>query len=328
MSSTSTAVISARAADVSIGEVALAPLDRTDVMIRTLYSGISTGTDKWVLQGRFTWADAEYPLCPGYQRVGIVEEVGADVTEFEPGQLVAATASVGLEGVRPLWGAHIARAASVVGAVYSAEGIDPRAASLFVSAQVGYNAASRIEAPAGSGVVVVGDGIIGSSAALCALARGFRVLVIGRHDSRLAPLARLGLGSLNSRTEPLDRVVEFAPMVAIDTIHTLESFGTYFPALPERTGQIVFSGHTPGGVTTWGDMEAMQKKELTAHFVSGWTRERLTATLDLMRAGRLPLEELVGRVPRGPEAVVAAMTDIIQGRLEPVAGTIDWGEGE
>jgi threonine dehydrogenase-like Zn-dependent dehydrogenase len=229
--------------------------------------------------------------------------------------------------VHPFWGAHIARAASAASAVYPAEGIDPRAASLVVSAQVGFNAASRVDAPAGSGVVVVGDGIIGSSAALCAKARGFRVLVVGRHGSRLEPLAREGLSTLNSRTEPLDRVAEFAPTVAIDTIHSLDSFATYFPALPVRTGSVVFSGHSPGGVTTWGDMEAMQKKELTAHFVSGWTRERLEATLGLMRSGELPLERLVGRVARGVAEIEDAMGDVIAARLEPVAATIEWEAG-
>lgn len=326
MSDAVRAVISARPAEVAVGEVSLAPLAADQVLIRTLHSGVSTGTDKWVLQGKFTWGNAQYPLCPGYQRVGVIEELGADVTAFEIGQIVAATTSVGLEGVYPFWGAHIERAASAQGSVYPADGIDPRAASLFVSAQVGYNAASRVTGSPGDGVVVVGDGIIGSSAALCARARGFRVLMVGRHDARLAPLAELGISTLNSRTEPLDAVASFDPLAAIDTIHSLDSFATYFAALPIRSGQVVFSGHSPGGVTTWGDMEAMQKKELTAHFVSGWTPERLAATLQLMRSGDLPLERLVGAVARGTASIVGLLTDVIRGDLEPVAATIEWGD--
>ncbi|HQJ33642.1 MAG TPA: medium chain dehydrogenase/reductase family protein [Rhodoglobus sp.] len=326
MSHSVRAVVSARPDQVAVEEISLAPLGADQVMIRTLHSGVSTGTDKWVLQGKFTWGNAQYPLCPGYQRVGVIEELGADVTAFRVGQVVATTTSVGLEGVHPFWGAHIERAASAQGSVYPADGVDPRAASLFVSAQVGYNAASRVTGAPGDGVIVVGDGIIGSSAALCARARGFRVLMVGRHDTRLAPLAELGIHTLNSRTGSLDAVASFDPVASIDTIHSLDSFATYFPALPIRSGQVVFSGHSPGGVTTWGDMEAMQKKELTAHFVSGWTPERLTATLQLMRSGDLPLERLVGSVARRTEAIVGLLTDVINGGLEPVAATIEWGD--
>ena len=111
MSHSVRAVVSARPDQVAVEEISLAPLGADQVMIRTLHSGVSTGSDKWVLQGKFTWGNAQYPLCPGYQRVGVIEELGADVTAFRVGQVVATTTSVGLEGVHPFWGAHIERAA-------------------------------------------------------------------------------------------------------------------------------------------------------------------------------------------------------------------------
>jgi len=45
-----------------------------------------------------------------------------------------------------------------------------------------------------------------------------------------------------------------------------------------------------------------------------------------MRSGDLPLERLVGSVARGTEAIVGLLTDVINGGLEPVAATIEWGD--
>ena len=55
-------------------------------------------------------------------------------------------------------------AASPCDEVYDATGIVPERAALFISAQVGFNAASRIPDGAGRRVVVFGDGIIGHRA--------------------------------------------------------------------------------------------------------------------------------------------------------------------
>ena len=143
-----------------------------EVLIRTEFSGVSTGTDRWVMQGRFTWRPIIYPLVPGYQRVGTRGEEGSDVEGFAVGQLVAATRGTGLQGVECASGAHT-RWASLLRLRYMMRLASIlRAGSLFVSAQVGVNAASRISSARGRRVVVVGDGIIGASAALAAHAAG------------------------------------------------------------------------------------------------------------------------------------------------------------
>ena len=51
----SKAVIIYSAGAGSISEVKLPAVGDTQVAIRTHYSGVSTGTDKWVISGRFEW---------------------------------------------------------------------------------------------------------------------------------------------------------------------------------------------------------------------------------------------------------------------------------
>lgn len=301
--------------------IGLPELGDTDVLVSTLASGVSTGTDRWAMQGRFGWAVLEPPFVPGYQRAGVVEAVGVDVHTVAVGQQVVATNSRDFVGARAAWGAHAGLGVSRAADVYDATGIDPHRAAFLVVAQVGVNAASRITLTGGP-VTVYGDGVIGTSAALAARARGFDVTVVGRHGERLAVLAELGLGTRLGTDAGAAPGRD--PVAVIDTVHNDDAFAEYVAALPRRTGQIVYSGHSPDNVTAWADMAELQRRELTAHFVSGWTDERLAQTLALMRSDVLPMERLVGRTTGTPAEVADLMTDVAHGRVAAVAALIDW----
>src|SRR5687768_4317942 len=60
-----------------------------EVGIRTVWSGISQGTERWALTGRYGHYDrdfsAYYPCSPGYQAAGIVEAVGSGVEDLAVG---------------------------------------------------------------------------------------------------------------------------------------------------------------------------------------------------------------------------------------------------
>ena len=56
------------------------------VGIRTVWSGVSQGTERWALTGRYGHFDrdfsAYYPCSPGYQAAGVVEAVGQGVEDL------------------------------------------------------------------------------------------------------------------------------------------------------------------------------------------------------------------------------------------------------
>ena len=322
MNESASAVVVTAPHRVELSTVQLAELGPRDIHIRTLFSGVSTGTDKWVMQGRFTWSSLRFPLVPGYQRFGVIEALGDEVSGFRLGQEVVATASQPFVNADAAWGGHASLAVSAGDEVYDASGIDPTRASLVISAQVGFNAASRIPQIGSQRVVVYGDGIIGVSGALAAKARGFAVLLVGRHPERMEPLAHLGIETARSGDESASVVREWSPTAVIDTVQNDAAFNEYVAALPQRTGQIVFSGHSPDGTKAWADMERMQQNELTASFVSGWTRDRVDGTLELMRTGRLPVERFAVVVP-GSE-IASTMQTVAEGGLGPVAAVLDW----
>src|SRR5947199_8465962 len=72
-----------------------------DVVVRVLHSWISNGTEGSFVRGERIAGDTPrsetdplpFPHVPGYQKVGVVEQVGRAVTHVAPGDLVFATMS-------------------------------------------------------------------------------------------------------------------------------------------------------------------------------------------------------------------------------------------
>ena len=77
---------------VEIREMDVPRIGPDQVGIRTRYSGVSQGTERWALTGRYGHYDTDYsayfPCSPGYQAAGVVEEVGADVADVKVGDHV------------------------------------------------------------------------------------------------------------------------------------------------------------------------------------------------------------------------------------------------
>ena len=332
----SKAVVTTSANTSALAEVSVAELGANQVAIKTISSGVSTGTDKWVISGRFEWGGFAFPLVPGYQRSGIVEAIGSGVANVKVGQQVFATASVNYTDATAGWGAHTSFGICEDFEVFDATGIPPERSAFGVVAQVGFNAASRIVGNPGDRILVIGDGVIGASGALSAKARGFEPLLLGRHDSRLEKIGSLGIKTANSNTVTQKELANFAPIAVIDTVQSPEAFELYYRALPatwaaetfgnSRTGigQIIFSGHTPDGQNTWADMAHLQKQELTVHFVSGWVANRLVQTLDLMRADGLSLEKIATAYPADAGNIEKLFSNIAAGKNPDIAAYINW----
>ena len=310
-------------------EIEMPPPGPAEVQVKTEYSTISAGTEGWCLQNLFTWAPTPYPVVPGYQRVGIVIAVGPGVKDCRVGDRVAATVGSwkGTEA-KPFWGAHAAVCNTKSSEIYRIPaGCDDVDASAAVSAQVGYNAAYRPVVQSGDWLVVYGDGLIGQFGAQAARSRGAKVVLVGHRPERLQAAKKAGIeATVNARSEDVvaavRRIIGRQTVTAvIDTVQTVESQKQYIDLLENWTGQIVYSGFTPG--TCWADMALLQQRQLTCHNVSGWTRDRIDATLVLAAAGRLSLRPLLTHfVPsaRGPE-----MYYMIRRKSAPfVAITLDW----
>ena len=84
------AVVFAAPNVVEVRTVDLPDLGPRDLRIRTVCSGVSQGTERWLLTDRYRWAGGipQYPHFPGYQAAGIVEAVGSEVDDLHAGDHV------------------------------------------------------------------------------------------------------------------------------------------------------------------------------------------------------------------------------------------------
>ena len=138
-----------------------------EVAIRSLYSGISHGTEMNVYRGDAPmwrrkrdprtklFVDAErpeweYPLRYGYACVGVVTAVGSEVTETAEGDVVFCFA--------PHQSAHVLPMKSVF---KLPEGIDPRAGVLTAVLNTTFNGMLDADLHLGECVVVFGQGVLG-----------------------------------------------------------------------------------------------------------------------------------------------------------------------
>ena len=318
---------------VDVGEAAFQRVDVGDpgpgqVQVRTRLSTISAGTEGWILHDRFTWTPTCYPCVPGYQRVGTVEAMGPGVRGWSVGDRVMATRSDWSGALAARSGAHAAVGNTLASELFALPGeVGDVDASGLVVAQVGYNAASRARFEPGDPVVVYGDGLIGQCAAQAARARGARVILVGHRAERLELAAAHSAdavvnGHEREVVEAVRRATGSEHVTAVlDSVQTEEAQRQYTPVLARAEGQIVYCGFTPG--TVWADMALLQQRELTAHFVSGWTRPRMEATLDLMARGQLSLEPLVTHLV--PASRAPEMYRMVAAKAEPFLGiTLDW----
>ncbi len=76
-----------------------------DIVVRTLVSAISPGTERWVLSGKHI--GARFPCVPGYHRIGIVEECGKEVKNFRVGDIVYGSENRWRGNIVSMWGAHL-----------------------------------------------------------------------------------------------------------------------------------------------------------------------------------------------------------------------------
>ncbi len=298
------AVCALSADQVVLREVTIPEPGPQEVVVRAEYSSISTGTERWVITGQFHPPGGKpmsHPLVPGYQKAGVVEALGAEVSGLRVGQRVfATTAKLADEEVIAGWGGHIEHSVLPQGEVIPLpEGLDPVKAAALVLTQVGYNGGSRPPVRQGDQALVIGDGLVGQWLAQMLHHRGARVVLAGRRPERLACAAQWSADlAVNVRQTPLAEVARAeAPGgfdIVADSIGTAESVSQLL-GLVRRDGHLVLNGYYREGEHLLS-IQQLHSREITAHAPAGWTRQRLEATLGLVEAGALRVRELMTHI--------------------------------
>lgn len=303
-----------------------------DIVIRVTHSWISNGTEGSFVRGERIAGDTPrkdsdplpFPHVPGYQKVGVVESIGsaAEANGLVVGDAVFATVSR-VNGMFYPYAGHVSPAVTHRSQVWKLPAdIDPMAASGLVLTQVGFNAAMRPTVQQGDRCVVIGDGMVGHWSAQTLKYRGANVCLIGKHDSRLAlfPAEADDLRINVTRQAALPAIREWAPggiQAIVDTTGPVSFVESLLPALHRNShiSSAGFYGHD-GQI----DIQKLRDYELTLHAPSGWSRQRIDTTLQLLQCGSLSTLPLITHHFQAENAADAF--DLILTRREPVLGVV------
>lgn len=294
-------------------------LEPSEVRLRTLYSGISAGTEmsqyrgthpslqkRWDASRRLFLEDsrplAGYPLRDfGYEEVGEVVETGSAVKAVLPGQIVYG-----------IWG-H--RTTQIVAEEYAArrtlpEGLDPLLGIFSHIGPVALNGIHDAQILIGETVAVFGLGIPGQIVAQLARKSGARVFGVDLIDRRLDLALNLGALDLamNPRdSSPAERIKELTGGMGADVSIEVSGSSTALNEAIRATAyssRVVTLGFFQGEARGLylGEEFHHNRIDLVCSQISGsaprighrWNRERLVQTvMSLQAQGVLDLRPLV-----------------------------------
>ena len=304
-----------------------------DAVVRVTHSWISNGTEGSFRRGEriagdtaFRPGDATpFPIVAGYQKIGVVDWVGKEITDLAVGETVFC-AMGRINGMFSAWAGQVSPSVSPRHQIWKLPpGTDPLAFSGLVLTQVGYNCGARAPVEVGAGAVVLGDGMVGQWAAQTLAWRGADVVLVGHHEDRLARFATgpfrhvLNTGQ-RSAVPALKELLPQRIQVLVDTVGSVPAIEELLP-LMQFHGHIVSAGFY--GTADRLSLQPLRAGELSVDMVSGWSLERMNHTRDLIAAGHLQTLPLITH--HFPVARAAEAWALIAGKGEQVLGVIlDW----
>ncbi len=187
----------------SLEDVGLPDAAPERMVVRTLYSGVSIGTEFALVRNEISWGP--YPICTGYQGVGVIEQVGDRVEGFVVGDKVYYRDNQGMafpdgRPVSAVAGTHCSHAVIDPGKSHGVaqlpEGVREDAASLFVMPAVGLYGVDMANPRMGETVLVYGVGMIGLGVVAACAHRGCTVVAVDLDGARLELAKILGADHL------------------------------------------------------------------------------------------------------------------------------------
>lgn len=335
MSISAPAVVFPEPKRVEIWEMQLSDPAPEQVVIRTAYSGVSQGTERWALTARYDdygeEPSAAYPCSPGYQAAGVVEAVGSAVEDLEPGDHVFAP------GTRFLNPGHHYRGPCnashsgylVVDRTYVtkvASHVDLAAASLYHMASVSRHGVRLANVGEGQLVVVIGLGMIGQMSAQAARRAGARVLATDLLESRCIAAERHSADLVTPPDALEEAMRDERPDGADVVIDTSGSAAMWRRCLEliRREGTICLQGYYPDPISI--DFHAAHMQRPSVVFPCGWDDYMNPSIADDLASGRLVIDPLIThRIPY--EEAAAAYELVLEHPEQSLGMVLSWVRG-
>ncbi len=292
------AVVFPEADRYEIRELTLKEPGPDDIVVETIVSAISPGTERWTLRGKHL--GTVFPCAPGYHRIGIVKSRGERVLNFEPGDIVYGTGSAWEEDVRPNSGAHVSASSGPSDGYRYISSKMPGKFELettvfTIVAAVAARGINACGVKKGDRVLIIGAGFIGICAAQLAVFRGAHPVIVDKDAERIE-FARRFARTLQIEDGGIDgRLAEAAP-AGFDVLYDTAG-------VAEATDKLV--KHTRGGGTLLLqsqyfdrercaiDLDAVKVKEITIKTTCGISSSDWSETIGMIQKRILKIAPLI-----------------------------------
>ena len=278
-------------------------------------------------------AKLDEPMPLGYSSAGVVLECGRGVSEFKPGDRVAtAGPHAGVVSIGKNLCARIPDGVTFAQAAYTSV------------ASIGLEGVRLAKATLGESVLVIGLGLIGQICVALLKAQGCRVFGVDLDPAKLALATSFGADAVGTGS-PLDAIQAFTGGFGIDAVVITAATPSNEPiefaaAACRPKGRIVLVGvvglNLPRPPFFQKELEFTVSSSLgpgrgdPAYEEGGhdypigharWTAQRnMQAVLDLIAAGKLPVERLTTH--HFPIARAAEAYDLVIAKTEPFLGIV------
>ena len=278
-----------------------------DIVVRTLVTAISPGTERWTLRGKHL--GTQFPCVPGYHRIGEVEQCGAEVEGFTEGDLVYGSGGRWQDDVVSMWGAHVGRSVSAPTGYHQLpapmEPADMEKLSFAILAGVSNRGVNRCGVAAGQTMLIIGGGIVGVCAAQLAASRGAYPAVLDKNPERIAFLAaaqpQITCFSVDDGGLE-ERLCEAAPDgfdILHDTVGHAPTTDAMVPHLRPQ-GTLLLQAQYFDKESCAVDLDQIKVKELTVKTTCGTRQEDWEQTTANIRAGVVDTGALITHRFRAP----------------------------
>ena len=284
---TTKAVVITAPGQVALQTVTLKTPGPDDVVVQTVYTSISAGTERMLLAGQMPHPMLSLPVVPGYETVGQVVETGAHVDPAWRGRWVYVGGALCYEGVNAAWGGQAATLFTNVQRVTPLDGIDPKTGVLLALAATALHGIDRLNPSPGQRVLVLGQGPVGQLAARLAAQRGAWVAVADRIASRLQ--CAVADQIVNVATTPLTEGVTEPVAAIVEATGSMEALAAALPLLATG-GTVLLLGYYQQLQLPYMPLFLKEAQLLTA---KEWRPGDLNRCRDAMANGTLAVTSLL-----------------------------------
>ena len=303
-----------------------------DVVVRTLVSAVSPGTERWILRGKHL--GTTFPCVPGYHRVGIVESTGADVTGVQEGAIVYGCGNRWKEtDIVSMWGAHVGASVSpaagyqvISDTMLPMEKLECVAFSILCG--VSNRGINRADTRTGDMTLHIGAGIVGTCAAQLAQLRGARPVILDRDPERIAFVAKAfpEIPILSVDDPEFDaKLHEIAPAgfdMLQDTVGHAPTTDRLVPFVRAQ-GTLLLQAQYFDKAACAIDLDQIKIRELTVKTTCGTRQDDWEQTSANLLSGRLNMAAMIThRLPA--ERLIEAYDMLHTGKPHNIGMVIHW----